>query len=123
LFVLENIPVICSQRWILAYLLFWGFFFVYALRVNISVAIVCMVRTPVDNSSVLMTSSFDNVTQDNQCGVLEDRDRSVNEVEHLIHVFADNILFWHKWNIANVEIHILLTRTENQNQWYQLVVC
>ena len=80
LIVSENIPVLCSQRWILAYLFFWGFFFVYALRVNISVAIVCMVRTPVDNASVLMTSSFDNVTQDNQCGLLENRDRSVNEV-------------------------------------------
>ena len=93
LIVSENIPVLSSQRWILAYLFFWGFFFVYVLRVNISVTILCMVRTPVDNSSVLMTSSFDNVTQDNQCGLLENRDRFANEVEQLIQILSDNVLY------------------------------
>jgi hypothetical protein len=52
-----------------------------------------MVRTPVDNSSVLMTSSFDNVTQDNQCGLLENRDRFANEVEQLIQILSDNVLY------------------------------
>ncbi|XP_060589473.1 uncharacterized transporter slc-17.2-like [Ruditapes philippinarum] len=41
---LEDIPVLCSQRWILAYIGFLGFGVVYSLRVNISVAVVCMLK-------------------------------------------------------------------------------
>lgn len=44
LLFVENVPCCCSQRWILAYTAFFGFLLVYALRVNISVGIVCMVR-------------------------------------------------------------------------------
>ncbi|XP_048250721.1 uncharacterized transporter slc-17.2-like [Haliotis rufescens] len=66
-----------STRWILAYVSFFGFVFVYATRVNISVAIICMVRsstsnvTSVDNSTGLnMTSRSFNVV-DEACGILE----------------------------------------------------
>ncbi|XP_060589472.1 sialin-like [Ruditapes philippinarum] len=41
---LEDVPVLCSQRWILAYIGFFGFGVVYSLRVNISVAVVCMLK-------------------------------------------------------------------------------
>ena len=34
----------CSQRWILAYIGFFGFGVIYSLRVNISVAVVCMLK-------------------------------------------------------------------------------
>lgn len=44
-------PTCCSQRWILAYIGFLGFGVVYALRVNISVAVVCMVKLTDDSSS------------------------------------------------------------------------
>ncbi|KAK3104920.1 hypothetical protein FSP39_013216 [Pinctada imbricata] len=40
-----NVPCCLSQRWILAYLFLLGFTFVYALRINLSMALVCMVRT------------------------------------------------------------------------------
>ncbi|XP_053378608.1 uncharacterized transporter slc-17.2-like [Mercenaria mercenaria] len=40
----EDASVLCSQRWILAYIGFLDFGVVYSLRVNISVAVVCMVK-------------------------------------------------------------------------------
>ena len=44
-------PAVCSQRWNLAVLAFFGFLFVYVNRVNFSVAIICMVRVPRHNQS------------------------------------------------------------------------
>ncbi|OWF55374.1 sialin-like isoform X2 [Mizuhopecten yessoensis] len=41
----EEVPCCCSQRWILSYTGFLGFCCIYAVRVNFSVAIVCMVKT------------------------------------------------------------------------------
>lgn len=40
----QDVPCCCSQRWILAYTSFFGIMLVYAVRVNLSVAIVCMVK-------------------------------------------------------------------------------
>nr|KAG5706444.1 hypothetical protein BaRGS_032837 [Batillaria attramentaria] len=48
--------LLCTERWRLAIIGFFGFVFVYALRVNMSVAIVCMVKA--DNSTG--NSSDDN---------------------------------------------------------------
>ena len=79
LFFTEKVPTFTSQRFILAYMFFMGYFNIYAVRVNLSVAIVCMVRTPVYNQT-LITSSYDNVTQGNQCGTLEERSLKSNEV-------------------------------------------
>ncbi|XP_046326762.2 sialin-like [Haliotis rufescens] len=45
----KEVPCLCSRRWILAYMCFLGMFFLYATRVNMSVAIICMVRS--DNVS------------------------------------------------------------------------
>ncbi|XP_025084611.1 sialin-like isoform X1 [Pomacea canaliculata] len=39
-------PALCSQRWNLAVMCFFGLFFTYVVRMNLSVAIICMVRTP-----------------------------------------------------------------------------
>ncbi|CAG2249681.1 SLC17A5 [Mytilus edulis] len=66
----DSLPVLCSQRWILSYLFFWGFFFAYSLRVNFSVAIVCMSKSPTRNSSASSILTDYNTTQD-QCGALE----------------------------------------------------
>ncbi|CAC5419728.1 SLC17A5 [Mytilus coruscus] len=66
----ERVPTFLSQRWILAYLFLTGYFNVYALRVNISVALVCMVRTPLENST-LLTPLQSNITTDDTCGVLD----------------------------------------------------
>ncbi|XP_025084617.1 sialin-like isoform X2 [Pomacea canaliculata] len=44
--VLEKAPALCSQRWNLAILSFFGFLILYVTRVNLSVAIICMVRAP-----------------------------------------------------------------------------
>ncbi|CAG2189481.1 SLC17A5 [Mytilus edulis] len=70
----ENVPCCCSQRWILAYTAFFGFLLVYALRVNISVGIVCMVR--INDTSV---SSSQNNT-DLTC-VLETTKREYDRAE------------------------------------------
>lgn len=82
LLIPEKVPSVCSQRWILAYILSAGFFFVYALRVNISVALVCMVKTPVTNSSVL-ASTQNNNTQDDQCGELQVQSFNENQASIL----------------------------------------
>ncbi|WAR14349.1 SL172-like protein, partial [Mya arenaria] len=47
-----DVPCFCSQRWILAYIGFLGFGVVYALRVNLSVAVVCMVKSPVTDDVI-----------------------------------------------------------------------
>lgn len=41
-----TVPALCSQRWNLAVMCFFGFLIVYVTRVNLSVAIICMVRAP-----------------------------------------------------------------------------
>ncbi|XP_060073734.1 sialin-like [Ylistrum balloti] len=53
------VPCICSQRWLLAYIAFLGFVCVYAVRVNFSVAIVCMVKSSdvPTNGSILVNQS------------------------------------------------------------------
>ncbi|XP_060073733.1 sialin-like [Ylistrum balloti] len=55
----ENVPCFFSQRWLLAYIAFLGFVCVYAVRVNFSVAIVCMVKSSdvPTNGSVLVNQS------------------------------------------------------------------
>ncbi|PVD36706.1 hypothetical protein C0Q70_03692 [Pomacea canaliculata] len=39
-------PALCSQRWNLAVMCFFGFLLSYVVRMNLSVAIICMVRAP-----------------------------------------------------------------------------
>ena len=65
----ETVPLWCSQRWILAYIAFLGFGVVYSLRVNFSVAIVCMLK-PANNSELVVSG---NVSESlgSECGVLE----------------------------------------------------
>lgn len=41
----DEVPCCLSQRWKTAYVGFFGFICVYAVRVNLSVAIVCMVKS------------------------------------------------------------------------------
>ncbi|XP_041107980.1 sialin isoform X3 [Polyodon spathula] len=48
---LKEAPACCSARYGLATLSFFGFFMVYALRVNLSVALVEMVKTKVSSNS------------------------------------------------------------------------
>lgn len=61
---LGSVPCLCSQRWILAYTGFFGVFFVYALRVNISMAMVCMVQTFSLNDTM---TTLGNETEDMKC--------------------------------------------------------
>ncbi|KAL4221287.1 hypothetical protein ACF0H5_019550 [Mactra antiquata] len=53
-----KVPTLCSQRWILAYIGFFGFGVVYSLRVNISVGIVCMVKSPEVNTTEMLYSNI-----------------------------------------------------------------
>ena len=57
----------------------------YALRVNISVALICMVKTPVTNSSVV-ASIQNNNTQDDQCGELQVQRFNENQASTCISV-------------------------------------
>ncbi|XP_071144720.1 sialin-like isoform X2 [Mytilus edulis] len=57
----QDIPCCCSQRWILAYTSFFGVVLVYAVRVNLSVAIVCMVKN-VNSTTELNGTSIDSNT-------------------------------------------------------------
>jgi sugar phosphate permease len=70
-----RVPCFCSQRWILAYTAFLGFVCLYAVRFNLSVAIVCMVRTEPKNNSAtesvnhtagLCTGTVESVKLSNQ---------------------------------------------------------
>ncbi|XP_046332461.1 uncharacterized transporter slc-17.2-like [Haliotis rufescens] len=56
----EGVPVFTSKRWILAYTAIFGFFFLYCVRTNISVAIVCMVK-----SQQMNITAGGNLTQEN----------------------------------------------------------
>lgn len=56
-----DIPCCCSQRWKLAYTSFFGVVLVYAVRVNLSVAIVCMVKN-VNSTTELNGTSIDSNT-------------------------------------------------------------
>lgn len=54
----QDIPCICSQRWILSYFVFIGITLQNALRSNLSVAIVCMVKTGNISSETHFNNSF-----------------------------------------------------------------
>ncbi|XP_064611528.1 sialin-like [Liolophura sinensis] len=54
----EKVPVYTSFRWAISLVGFVGFVFVYALRIDFSVAIVCMVKTPNVSSLFLNNGSI-----------------------------------------------------------------
>ena len=81
----ESVPCCLSQRWILAYLCFFGVIFVYALRINLSMALVCMVRT--DNTSRVDIS---NVTH-GDCVPSAESLNSINKVS-TIRFYGFNLL-------------------------------
>lgn len=66
----DVVPCFCSQRWILAYTAFFGFLLVYALRVNISVGIVCMVRS---NETLPFSNNTQNISISDKCILETDR--------------------------------------------------
>ncbi|CAG5125167.1 unnamed protein product, partial [Candidula unifasciata] len=73
-------PFFCSQRFVLVFMAFLGNLFVYTLRVNLSVAIMCMVRSDEGQSNLTLSA---NVTAANisssSCGESAgDRARSVS---------------------------------------------
>ncbi|XP_064642503.1 sialin-like isoform X2 [Lineus longissimus] len=72
----KDVPTWCSCRFMMAYVGFFGFLFLYALRFDLSVAIVCMVRSPVVNEtegtsmvSFLMNSTDTPVSNEPVCEV------------------------------------------------------
>ncbi|XP_062591838.1 sialin-like [Saccostrea cucullata] len=69
----DDVPCCFSQRWKTAYVSFLGFICVYAVRVNLSVAIVCMVKS--QNPS---NSSRDNASTLSPC-TTDDESSSVYE--------------------------------------------
>ncbi|XP_048752020.2 sialin-like [Ostrea edulis] len=72
----DDVPCCLSQRWKTAYVGFFGFILVYAVRVNLSVAIVCMVKSQnsIANSTTLNNS---NISAVGLCTL--DEESSVNE--------------------------------------------
>lgn len=73
----DDVPCCLSQRWKTAYVGFFGFILVYAVRVNLSVAIVCMVKSQnsIANSTTLNNS---NISAVGLCTL--DEESTVNEV-------------------------------------------
>ena len=55
-----------------------GFFFVFAMRVNLSVALVCMVKTPMENVTKL--SSVEHNLTSGLCGEHEEEALQPNQV-------------------------------------------
>uniref|UniRef100_A0A2C9JPX9 Uncharacterized protein n=1 Tax=Biomphalaria glabrata TaxID=6526 RepID=A0A2C9JPX9_BIOGL len=53
-------PMLFSQRFYMSLLAFIGLIMVYVTRVNISVAILCMIKNPVVNATLLNMSSWSN---------------------------------------------------------------
>ena len=75
----EKVQTFPSARWTLALIGFLGCVFIYALRINLSVAIVCMVREPEVN-----VTNGNNVTAApdlDGCGQLEKSSRNRNKGE------------------------------------------
>jgi hypothetical protein len=65
----DSVPCLCSERWRLAYIGFIGFVLVYAVRINFSVAILCMVKRdpPLElgnNVSLAINGTSDGWEQD-----------------------------------------------------------
>ncbi|XP_059139528.1 sialin-like isoform X2 [Physella acuta] len=60
----ERVPYFCSKRWNLAYVGTLGFFFVYSLRVNLSVAIVCMVKDNNSSATYVTNTCFNETAPD-----------------------------------------------------------
>ena len=101
-FISEKVPCCCSQRWILAYTAFFGFLMVYALRVNISVGIVCMVRTEVTNNTVAHNQQ--NASYAEETCILE-TSKLTNDVSKYYH-FRSLFL-----NISNVVCFMVSKKT------------
>ncbi|KAK6176382.1 hypothetical protein SNE40_014680 [Patella caerulea] len=66
----NNVPCCLSQRWILSYISCWAFIMVYAIRINFSVAIVCMVDPTSNFNSTFYTSLNENYTNSTESNVL-----------------------------------------------------
>lgn len=58
----DEVPCLCSQRWILSYIGFMGTICIYLVRVNASIAMVCMVKTSsnknISNDTLQNMSAF-----------------------------------------------------------------
>ncbi|XP_069110968.1 sialin-like isoform X2 [Argopecten irradians] len=74
----ENVPCFCSQRWLLSYTSFLGFCCVYAVRVNFSVAIVCMVKP---SGALYNGSSQSNLSDIGTCVAEAENTRSYDHAE------------------------------------------
>lgn len=59
-------PVLCSYRWAIAFVVFFGSVFITSLRVDLSLAIVCMVKEPNRTNQFLnnatTTATTENLT-------------------------------------------------------------
>ncbi len=87
LFLNFAVGTLCSARWILAYVGIFGFACVYNMRINMSLAIVCMVKTPhweeymANETYTTITPDLNNGTMpiNDLCGTL-DKTKAGNEV-------------------------------------------
>ncbi|GFO16205.1 vesicular glutamate transporter 2 [Plakobranchus ocellatus] len=82
---IEKAPLLCSHRMLLAIMAFMGNFFIYCTRVNLSVAIVCMVRDSMKNatnSSLDLLVSTAAPADQSGCGPETDADGQSESNEH-----------------------------------------
>ncbi|KAJ8309628.1 hypothetical protein KUTeg_012818 [Tegillarca granosa] len=70
----NDVPCICSQRWILAYITFFGYLLVYVFRNSFSVALVCMTK----DDNIYITNNNSNYSNLTQVDCIQDIQKNIN---------------------------------------------
>lgn len=71
---IDDVPCICSQRWILAYITFFGYLLVYVFRNSFSVALVCMTK----DDNIYITNNNSNYSNLTQGDCIQDIQKNIN---------------------------------------------
>ncbi|KAJ8307792.1 hypothetical protein KUTeg_014657 [Tegillarca granosa] len=73
-YIVDDVPCICSQRWILAYITFFGYLLVYVFRNSFSVALVCMTK----DDNIFITNNNSNYSNLTQGDCIQDIQKNIN---------------------------------------------
>ncbi|KAJ8309630.1 hypothetical protein KUTeg_012820 [Tegillarca granosa] len=73
-YIVDDVPCICSQRWILAYITFFGYLLVYVFRNSFSVALVCMTK----DDNIYITNNNSNYSNLTQGDCIQDIQKNIN---------------------------------------------
>ncbi|KAJ8320568.1 hypothetical protein KUTeg_002155 [Tegillarca granosa] len=73
-YIVDDVPCICSQRWILAYITFFGYLLVYVFRNSFSVVLICTTK----DNNVYATNNNSNYSNFTQGDCIEDIQEHIN---------------------------------------------